>query len=141
LTSFFSEILTILSEFAVTIAAATLISIVFTLFTKFLKPKKGGETIKQRIGRLSASLKEAVELINRIESEIKARQVLVSKLEKDIETSKKIAALKQAEVEAVAQVFRGELQTESRRSLWRDIAVNVVFFLFGVVFTILIRGL
>jgi t-SNARE complex subunit (syntaxin) len=98
-----------------------------------------GETTENRIRRLTASLQEAAQLITNIESEITARSVLAEKLQKDIETYNKLVELKKPEVEAVAQLLRGELKREGKRSFWTGFALNFLFFTLGVIATIVIE--
>jgi len=72
-------------------------------------------------------------LISQIETEIDNRQALVHKLQSDIETYRQITELNQSQVEAVAQLLRGELRKESHRSFWRNVAINFGFFVLGAV--------
>jgi predicted flap endonuclease-1-like 5' DNA nuclease len=63
------------------------------------------------------------------------------KLQEDVKTYKEIAALKQSEVQSVAQLLRGELRREGRRSFWSGFALNLLFFVLGAVVTVLLPHL
>lgn len=120
-----------------TLIGGFLSSVLYELILRFrLKPKE--ETIEQRIKRLSGSLIEATNLIGQIEQEINNRRVLVEKLENDIEIYDQIVRLKQSEVEAVTQVLRKELRTESDRSFRRAVVVNSLFFVLGAAFSFIL---
>jgi hypothetical protein len=104
---------------------------------------KTGETTEDRVKRLSRSLKEAVALISQIETEIKDRTALAEKLQNDVKTYNQLVQIKKPEVEAVAQLLRGELRSEGRKTFWRGVAVNFIFFVLGasasVVATMLVK--
>ena len=97
----------------------------------FRKEQEREENINDRVVRLTKSLAEATGLIGNIEEEIKARSALASQLQTDIDRYNKLVELKKPEVEAVAQLLRGELQKEGRRSFWAGFAINFLFFLLG----------
>jgi hypothetical protein len=71
-----------------------------------------------RIQTLTNSLNSAAETIGQIEAEIKQRQVLVEKLEHDAETASKLAVLNKDQLDAVAQVLKGEIQADQRQNFW-----------------------
>ena len=120
------------------ISGITSALVIFVLTGVFTPAKLGkGETTEDRIRRLTASLQEAAQLINNIESEMTARSVLAEKLQKDIETYNKLVELKKPEVEAVAQLLRGELKREGRRSFWTSLAMNFLFVALGVIGTVI----
>lgn len=96
------------------------------------------DSIDQRATRLSKSLTESIELIDEISKEIKTRQDLATKLQSDIKNFNEIAAMKKSEVEAVAQVFRGELRKDRSRSFRQTFFLNLVFFVLGVVVTLFV---
>lgn len=98
--------------------------------------EKYGETSEERIDRLAKSLKEAASLSSDIEEEINRRHAIVEKLKTDAQRYDDLAKLKEAEVEAVVQTMRGELQREGNRSFWKAAAINLVFFIAGVIATI-----
>lgn len=89
------------------------------------------ETLEDRVDRLTNSLKEATNLISNIESEIAARSNLAAQLQEDVERFNKLSKLKQPEVEAIAQVLRGELVKEGSKSFWKGAALNFGFFILG----------
>ena len=126
----------------ITALLAVITGMLLSLFgSGLLIPLERGkeETTENRIRRLTASLQEAAQLIDNIESEITARSVLAENLQKDIETYNKLVELKKPEVEAVAQLLRGELKREGRRSFWTGFALNFLFFALGVTATIIIQ--
>jgi len=123
----------------VTLAAGTLVSLLTAVVP--LLQRREEETTQQRISRLTKSLSEALQLITEIGNEIESRRILVSKLENDIKTYEQVAALKQSEVEAIAQVLRVEVREEARRSFWRDFLVKLLFFVMGVVVTLLLKSI
>jgi hypothetical protein len=92
-----------------------------------------------RVQQLKASLSDALDVIREIQEEIKSRTQLVSKLEEDIKTASDLAALKKDEVEAVAQVIRGELKSQERRSVRTTLLVNILFFLLGAGISLLVN--
>jgi hypothetical protein len=98
-----------------------------------------GETPQDRIRALSSVLAESAVVIEAMQKEIEARKELVSKLEKDARTYEQAAALNRTQVEAVAQLLRGELRVGERRSLTWSIAINFIFFLFGILISVLLR--
>ena len=126
--------------FAIGVAAALggIASILAELLMVRLRKKRGEETLEQRITRLTSSLHDATPLINHIQAEIEARQQLVDKLQRDVDTYNKIVESKKPEVEAVAQLLRGELKKEGRRSFWQGVAINFVFFVLGAVLSAVI---
>ncbi len=115
-----------------TVAGAVL-TVLLQLIDRLQKNKRRQETIEDRINALTSSLQEASKVISQIEEEIGDRQQLAEKLRNDIETAKKVAGLHKGEVEAVAQVFRGELRSEGRRGTLREVIISSVFFVLGLV--------
>jgi uncharacterized membrane protein YdfJ with MMPL/SSD domain len=99
-------------------------------FFEMLRPSA---SIQQRAEQLSKSLTDATTLIDQMQADIQSRQAMVTKLQSDLETYNKLATLKKDEVEAVAQVLRGEIDRNSRRSFWEGVAVNFTFFILGAV--------
>ena len=98
--------------------------------------EKYGEPPEERINRLARNLKEATSAISEIESELRERHALAEKVKTDYERYQKLADLKKEEVEAVVQALRGELREEGSKSLWKSVAINLVFFVAGVVVTV-----
>jgi hypothetical protein len=133
----------ILVSLSATLAAGFMAS-VFAQFLRSLRHKTAKrETIQDRIKALTSALTDATSLIGNIESEIKSRSVLAEQLEKDIQEYNRITALKKPEVEAVAQLLRGELQKEGRATFWKGVALNFIFFVLGagasIVITLLLK--
>lgn len=114
----------------------------FAIGLEYLKAKlekklkgKYGESSEERIDRLTRSLQEAVSLSSQIENEINRRQKILVKLKADSNRYNALAKLKGIEVEAVVQTMRGEIQKEGNISLWKAAAINMVFFVAGIVVT------
>ena len=78
-------------------------------------------------------MREATELVSHIESEITSRSALAEKLQKDVDVYNKLVELKKPEVEAVAQLLRGELEREGKISFWKGFATNFLFFVLGAI--------
>ena len=115
----------------VTVLGAIL-AVVAQLYERLRERKKKEETIEDRINTLTTSLRDASRIVSQVEEEIADRQQLVQRLQKDAETYNKVASLNKGDVEAVAQVLRGELKKDDRRKLFRDILLNFVFFMLGL---------
>jgi t-SNARE complex subunit (syntaxin) len=124
-----------------TMAAGLIGSILVEDFFKKQRSPKTQGTIEDRIKQLTSSLQESTKLISQVESEISERSALVEKLKKDSETYEQIVKLKEADVEAIAQLLRGELKKEGNRSFWKGVAVNFLFFIFGLVGSIIIGAM
>lgn len=122
----------------VAIAGGLTTSVAYEILKSLYRAEAEEETIEQRIKRLSSSLVEATSLIDQIEQEIKSRQALAERLKEDIKIYRKLASLSQVEVEAVAQVLRRELRTESQRSFRKGVLINFVFFMLGAGFSFLL---
>ncbi|MBU7009163.1 MAG: hypothetical protein HXS46_00625 [Theionarchaea archaeon] len=122
----------------VAIAGGLTTSVTYEILKSLFRAETEEETIEQRIKRLSSSLVEATSLIDQIEQEIKSRQALAEKLKEDIRIYRKLASLSQVEVEAVAQVLRRELRTESQRSFRKGVLINFVLFMLGAGFSFLL---
>jgi hypothetical protein len=109
-------------------------SILLERLSREKKSKK--ESVEERINKLTYSLRESSALVGQIESEIQERSALVQKLKNDAETYEQIAKLKASEVEAVAQLFRGELKKEGQRSFWQSVGMNFLFYVLGAITSI-----
>lgn len=73
-------------------------------------------TLDQRVALLGQQLTDASSAISEIEQEVEARQRLVSKLESDQRTFEALAQMDQAEVEAVSQALRQQI--DESKSFW-----------------------
>lgn len=124
---------------AITAIVGALASILFQLSEKyFIKKTKKEETTEERIQKLIKSLQETTNLVNKIEDEINQRSKLAEKLQNDIKFYDGLVSLKKPEVEAIAQLLRGELKKESKSSFWKGFAVNFLFFILGAIISIII---
>lgn len=121
-------------EIITTIVAGALTSTIASLaYEFFAKKEKKQETLEDRINKLTSALQESSHLITSVESEIQSRQKLVSELQDDAQRYEKLISMNQEQVDAVAQVLQGELQKESKKSFWKGVAVNFIFFIMGAV--------
>jgi hypothetical protein len=95
------------------------------------------QTLEQRIALLTTNLDQASSAISDIEREIDERRQIVSRLEEQRQIAEAITTLNKEQVEAVAQLFKGEVEASNRRSFWRDIwvtvAVSAFFYILGAV--------
>jgi hypothetical protein len=123
----------------ISLATAGVASILAELAQKFLKRgKEKQETLEARVDTLTASLRDAAKLVSQIEGEIESRSELASKLRDDVARYDALKKLSSSEVEAVAQVLRGELKSEGTKSFWLAVLVNFVFFVLGAASSFLI---
>ena len=113
-------------------------SALYELFRSARKRKVREETIEDRVRHLTKSLDEATALIGNIESEIKARSQLATELQRDIDQYNKLVEIKKPEVEAIAQLLRGELKKEGRATFWKGFAINFGFFILGAAASLII---
>jgi len=112
--------------------SGSIASIVASLFEVFvLKKYRRPETLENRISKLSGALKESSRLVAEVEGEIQKRQALVTELQQDADRYQRLVSLHQEQVEAVAQLLKGELRKEGRRSFWSGVIVNFIFFCLG----------
>lgn len=128
-----------MDNIGILVAVAGLIATIAAAFSEALRQrmlKKGEQTTEERIGRLSRALREAVRLIDQMQQEISTRSKLAEKLQQDVDRYNELVKVRKPEVEAVAQLLRQELQTEGKKSFWRNIGVNALFFALGIVVTV-----
>jgi hypothetical protein len=92
---------------------------------------------------LSSNLEQASQAISEIEAEIAQRQQLVAQLEQQRQTAEGVSRLNKEQVEAVAQLLRGEVRANERQSFWLDVIIEVItsaaFFMLGLVFPTIVR--
>ena len=119
----------------VTGAAASLLG-EFIVKRRWLRRRP--ESLAHRVEILSKSLADATALIDTISNEIAARTRLVEKLRQDEARYDELLHLKKSEVDAIVQVLRGELEEQGRKSFWSGVGVNFVFFLLGVIVSLVI---
>jgi len=112
------------------------VSYIYAFVNRILKKPFGKkaekeQTLDERINKLTFALKESSKIVAEIESEIQTRQKLVEELHEDTQRYEKLITLNQEQVDAVAQVLKGELRKENRASFWKAVGVNFIFFLLG----------
>jgi len=121
------------------LATAIMVKSLERILEKKLQSPGTQETIEERIKKLTSSLQESTNLIAEVESEISERSALVEKLKKDADTYEQLVKLKEPEVEAVAQLLRGELKKEGSRSFWKGVLVNFLFFALGLIASVVVN--
>lgn len=97
--------------------------------------------ISSLISSLNSSadtLSESITALSEIEDEMGKKRLLADKLQREIDHSKRIAALTRKEVDAVAHVMGRIVQREGKRSFWKSLLVNFLFYAAGVITTILL---
>ena len=102
-------------------------------FAKHVGRKKQTKenNLECKIKELTSALSESAHLIDNIQGEIDKRHKLVTKLKEDHEHFENLIKLKESEIEAVAQLLRGELQKEGKNSFLKGVIVNLIFFVLG----------
>jgi gas vesicle protein len=121
------------------ILIGALASVLGSLIFAFKKGKRE-QTIEERIQKLTTSLRDATSMIGEVEKEIKERSTLAEKLQSDVEHYNQLVKISKPEVEAIAQLLRGELRREGGKTFWKSVIVNFVFFVLGVVTTLVIMN-
>jgi arginine/ornithine N-succinyltransferase beta subunit len=98
--------------------------------------------VQERVDRLTGTLRDAMRVLaatsEELQQEVDRGQQLVAKLEADARTYEELARVNRAQAEAVAVLVRGELETEGRRSFWKQFGMNFGFFLAGAVVSVLV---
>lgn len=102
--------------------------------SRFAKP----ETRRSKIDRLSASLKDALTVIDDIRREVDDGNRLVTQLEEETKTKRQLAQLSSADAEAVLLQLRETVRAETSRGVWVQFGINALFFLLGVGVTLLV---
>lgn len=121
-----------------TAVAATLVGAGASLIGEYLRRKKktsenkGKVDLAHRVKTLTESLNTSTSLISEIQQEIEKRHELVTKLQKDTEHYEALSKLKEKEAEAVAQLLEGIVNQDSKRSFYKGVLVNFIFFVMGV---------
>ncbi len=124
--------MSIVVELSTIAAISGIIGAISSFIAALAQRKKTKEDdLESKINGLTSALSDSANLINHIQTEIESRHKLVEKLKADHEHYEKLVKLKESEVEAVAQLLRGELQKESKNSFIKSIAANFIFFVLG----------
>ena len=133
--------MSIIIETAAITAIASVVGAALSFFTEYFqraKKKDKEESLDEKVKKLTNALGDSANLIDHIQSEIETRHKLVEKLKKDHEQYDNLVKLKQEEVEAVAQLFRGEIQKENSFSFIKNILANFIFFVLGSIVSLVI---
>jgi predicted nucleic acid-binding Zn-ribbon protein len=125
--------MSVIVELTTVVAVSGLIGAISSIVAALAQRKKITEkdSLESKIKGLTSALSDSANLINHIQTEIESRHKLVEKLKTDHEHYESLVKLKESEVEAVAQLLRGELQKESKNSFVKSIAANFIFFVLG----------
>jgi hypothetical protein len=105
----------------------------------FFYPKEKLPDLPARISTLTESLNGAAKTIDAIEHEIKQRQALVEQLEREADTASKLKTLNKDQLDAVAQVLKGEIQSDQRQNFWNAQALAFFYAAVGVALSELYR--
>jgi hypothetical protein len=105
------------------------------------RPKVTDEALETRLDELAHSMQVSSALVVEVEAALRARQAAAERLRGEAETAQRIMDLTQAERDAVAAVLRAEVAREGKKTLWQGAAVNGVFFLLGIVATVVLDKL
>ncbi len=122
--------------------ASVIVSASLRLVLRWLHPMPDNATpsLEERVRKLGNALASSARAIDEIEGEVQARQQLVASLEADAKRYETLRALHRDEVDAIAQLVRGEMRAEgnrlSRRQFWLGVLQNAIFFAGGVVVTL-----
>jgi hypothetical protein len=120
-----------------------LLTYVVTWLHERLRPNVASlEPVQERVDRLTGTLGDAMRALaatsEELQQEVDRGRQLVAKLEADARTYEELARVNRAQAEAVATLVRGELESEGRRSFWKQFVMNRGFFLAGVAVTVLV---
>jgi hypothetical protein len=99
------------------------------------------EPLKDRINELTKGLQSSSRLIKEIEEEIALRTKLVENLRQDANQYQQLAALNKEQADAVAKVLQSQLEREGTKSFWKGAAVNFIFFIAGLIASLLIANI
>jgi hypothetical protein len=88
-------------------------------------------SLEARIEQLTRSLNIASSTISAIELEIEQRRKLVDDLKRDAQTAEALREASRQQVEAIAQVLRGEIARGKSGFDWWDFAKNLLFTFLG----------
>ena len=92
-------------------------------------------TFDQRVEAASAALRDASQTVTELEGEIAARQKAVERLEQQ----RKVLGVDREQVEAIANLLNEDMRADTRRALWIGVGSNAIFFILGVVVTLLLQ--
>jgi thiamine biosynthesis lipoprotein ApbE len=108
------------------------------------RSRASGERVQERVDRLTGTLRDAMSALattsEELQQEVDQGQQLVARLQADARTYEELARVNRTQAEAVATLVRGELATEGRRSFWKGFAMNLGFFVAGVVVSVVIAA-
>jgi predicted histidine transporter YuiF (NhaC family) len=100
------------------------------------------ETLESKLRLLGESSSRAATLAGQIKVEIDAMTTAAEKATADAVEARRVADLSEEERLAVAAMVRRELGTElqgrDKRSIWTNIALSAVFFILGVVASVIV---
>jgi len=91
--------------------------------------------------QLQSAIRDVVTISDELQREADEARRTVEQLRQDAETYDALAKVNRQEAEAVARLVRSEMQTEGRRTFRSGVAVNFVFFMAGVIVTVVFARL
>jgi hypothetical protein len=89
-------------------------------------------TRADQIARLTASLAEALQVIDAIQREVADGQATLARLERDTELARAMATLSDEQAMAVRAQLDESIRKDSRRSFRASLSINIVCLLVGV---------
>jgi hypothetical protein len=110
-------------------------TIVFSLSTvvSIVHEKPKEIDLAQRIRVLTESLNAAAETIGEIEDQIRQREILVQKLQEDADTASKLTSMNKEQLDAVAQVLKGQIEKEQHQTFWSAQLLAFFYTILGVI--------
>jgi hypothetical protein len=97
--------------------------------------RKPPGTFDERVDAAAEALREASQTVTELEVEIAARRDAVARLEQQ----RKVLDVDRDKLVAVANLLNEDMRADSRRALWIGIGSNALFFILGVVVTLLVQ--
>jgi septal ring factor EnvC (AmiA/AmiB activator) len=91
-------------------------------------------TFDDRVADASKALRDAAATVAELEDEIQARQTAVARLEQQ----RKVLEVDREQVEAIAGLLNENVRADSNRAMWIGLGSNALFFVLGIVVTMLI---
>jgi len=90
-----------------------------------------------RIKNISATLNTAASEMNDIQKLLEERIALVEKLSEQAKNAESIASINKEQVDAIDDMFSERLKSVNRKNFRQSIFVNAVFFVLGIVVTLI----
>ena len=114
---------------------AQMFRLVWQAFTGVPAHRELQGTFDERVEAAAHALRDASRTVTELEGEIAARREAVERLEEQ----RKVLDVDREQLEAVANLLNHEMRADSRRALWIGIGSNTLFFVLGVIATLLLQ--